>query len=364
MVDFNRNVHCLLGLPFDAVSLAQAARRLEQARTSGERCFLSTPNLNFVITSLHDSLFRASVCRSDLSLADGMPLVWAARLLSIPVRERVSGAGVFDFLRLNSPTLWNIFFFGGQMGRGQEACLAIGDREEAMQPVGYIYPGFGDIEHMSRTELIECINSSGADMLVVSLGASKGQSWILHNLQGLRTPVISHLGAVVNFVAGTVSRAPRWMQRSGLEWLWRIKEEPQLFRRYLHDGLGFLRLMVTQVLPLALLQRVGAPPPGDFERAHLSHPQGADTSFARLAGAWRQNNLHPVRREFERLLARGVDATLDMADVTAMDSAFLGLTLLLDEALTQQGVQLRLINLNPRLLRLLRLHGVHHLALQ
>ena len=333
MVDFNRNVHCILGLPFDAVSLPQAARRLDHARTSRQRCFLSTPNLNFAITSLRDSTFRASVCRSDLSLADGMPLIWVARLLGIPVRERVSGSGVFEFLRVNSPTLWNIFFFGGQMGRGQEACLAIGDQEEVMRPAGYIYPGFGDIEQMSRTELIECINSSGADMLVVSLGAFKGQSWILRNLAGLTTPVISHLGAVVNFVAGTVSRAPRWMQRTGMEWLWRIKEEPQLFRRYFNDGLEFLRLIATQVLPLAVLQRLGVPPHSEFERAHLSHPQGIDSSCARLSGAWRQDNLTPVRREFERLLARGADATLDMADVTGMDSAFIGLTLLLDDAL-------------------------------
>lgn len=364
MVDFNRNIHCLLGLPIDAVSLPQAARRLDQARTSRQRCFLSTPNLNFAIASLSDATFRASVCRSDLSLADGMPLIWVARLLGIPVRERVSGSGVFEFLRINSPTLWNIFFFGGQMGRGQEACLAIGDQEEVMRPAGYIYPGFGNIEQMSRTELIDCINSSGADMLVVSLGAAKGQSWILHNLEGLNTPVISHLGAVVNFVAGTVSRAPRWMQRTGLEWLWRIKEEPELFRRYFNDGRQFLRLIATQVLPLAVLQRIDAPAQGEFERAHLSHPQGMDSGCVRLAGAWRQDNLTPVRREFDRLLARAANATLDMADVTGIDSAFIGLTLLLDEALKEQGAQLRLINLAPRLQRLLQLHGVHHLALQ
>jgi N-acetylglucosaminyldiphosphoundecaprenol N-acetyl-beta-D-mannosaminyltransferase len=154
------------------------------------------------------------------------------------------------------------------------------------------------------------------------------------------------------------------MQRTGLEWLWRIKEEPQLFRRYFNDGLGFVRLMARQVLPLAVLQRVGAPPESEFARASLSHPQGTDAGFTRLAGAWRQDNLKPVRREFERLLARGADATLDMADVSGMDSAFIGLVLLLDQALTERGAQLRLINLDARLRRLLRLHGVHHLALQ
>ena len=364
MVDFNRNVHCLLGLPFDAVSLPQAARRLNHARSSGERCFLSTPNLNFVISSLRDSNFRASVCRSDLSLADGMPLVWVARLLGIPVRERVSGSGVFEFLRMHSPDLWNVFFFGGQMGRGQEACLAIGDKEESMRPAGYIYPGFGNVEQMSREELIDCINGSGADMLVVSLGAAKGQSWIMHNLQGLTTPVISHLGAVVNFVAGSVSRAPGWMQHSGLEWLWRIKEEPQLFRRYFSDGLGFVRLMATQVVPLAAFQRLAAPQESEFKRAGITYPSGPRTSFSRLNGAWQQDNLKPVRDEFDWLLAQGKPVSLDMSDVTWMDSAFIGLLLLLDEALQGKGARLRLVNLSFKLRILLRLHGVRHLDVQ
>lgn len=84
---------------------------------------------------------------------------------------------------------------------------------------------------MSNAETIERINASGADFLVVSLGARKGQAWIMQNRQHLSVLLISHLDAMVNFVAGTVSRAQQWMQRFGLEWLWRIKEEPVLWRR-------------------------------------------------------------------------------------------------------------------------------------
>lgn len=363
MTDFNRPVHCILGLPIDAVDIRQAAQILESARTGGPRCFLSTPNLNFVIASLHDSAFRESVCRSDLSLADGMPLVWVARLLGIPVRERVSGSGLFDFLRKHASTQWNIFFFGGQMGMGQEALLKISTEDASMHPTGYIYPGFGNIEQMSHPELIECINESGADMLVVSLGAAKGQAWICRNFDSLNTPVISHLGAVINFVAGTVYRAPVWMQHSGLEWLWRIKEEPALYRRYVSDGMAFLRLMMTRILPLILLQRLAATPLSAHKQAYISHPHGVGGNHAKLTGAWNKDNLRAVRDEFSRLLALRSDATLDLADTIGLDSAFLGLVLLLNTALLDCGSKLFLVNVSPRLQRLFRLHSINHLNL-
>lgn len=363
MVDFNRHVHCLMGLPIDAVSLPQAAERLTDALAGGGRCFLSTPNLNFVIASVGDSKFRESVCRSDLSVADGMPLVWVAKLLGVPVRERVSGSNLFEFLRAQSPLRWNVFFFGGARGAGQKACLAIGDQDARMRPTGCISPGFGSVEQMSRPDIIECINESRPDLLVVSLGAAKGQEWICRNLEQLDAPVVSHLGAVVNFVAGTLKRAPRWMQRSGLEWLWRIKEQPLLYRRYLIDGLAFLGLLATQVLPLAIWQRLIAAPESEFRRATVRHPWGVDSSHVVLEGAWRLGNLDPVRREFTRLLACGQDVTLHMTGTSAFDSAFIGCLLLLDQALSSAGKRLRLTGLSPGLQRVLRLHGVRHLNL-
>lgn len=359
MTDFNRPIHCVLGLPIDALTLNEAARRLEHARSSGERCFFSTPNLNFVVASRSNPVFRDSVCRSDMSLADGMPLIWVARLLGIPLPERVSGSGLFEHLRKFSSRQWRVFFFGGQLGVGQTACLAIGGADAAIRPTGYIYPGMESVQDMSRTDLIDCINESQSDLLVVSLGAAKGQEWISSNLGALKTPVISHLGAVINFVAGSVARAPLWMQRSGLEWLWRIKEEPQLYKRYWHDGLGLLWLLATRVLPLAIRQRLGAAPESDYARATIDALPGK----ARLAlhGAWRADNLSPLRAEFARLEASGSDVELDLQDTSDFDSAFVGLLLLLNQAVLDRGHTLRLTHLSPRLKHLLHLHCVDHL---
>lgn len=246
--DFNRDVFCILGLPFDRVSLVDAQRITRSAVTGRQRCFLSTPNLNFAIACLEDPQFRLSVIQSDLSIADGMPLIWIARATGLPINERVAGSTLFQSLRQAAlpagSQAMRVYFFGGPPGVAQAACEKLNTSTSAMTGVGFDSPGFGTIEQMSDAATIERINASQADFLVVALGAKKGQAWIQHNLSRLRVPLVSHLGAVVNFVAGTVSRAPLWAQKTGLEWLWRIKEEPKLWRRYWDDGLGLLTLLV------------------------------------------------------------------------------------------------------------------------
>ena len=102
--------------------------------------------------------------------------------------------------------------------------------------VAAIDPGVVTAENMSDPAIVERVNATGADFLIVALGAQKGQAWLMANREKLTVPVVSHLGATLNFLAGTVKRAPEAMRRLGLEWLWRIKEEPKLAPRYLSDG--------------------------------------------------------------------------------------------------------------------------------
>jgi N-acetylglucosaminyldiphosphoundecaprenol N-acetyl-beta-D-mannosaminyltransferase len=363
MTDFYRKVHCLMGLPIDAMSMDEAVRHLQHARTSREKCFFSTPNLNFMVTSQKQAKFRESVCMSQLSLADGMPLVWVARLLNVPIRERVSGSDLFERLRMQTESLWRVFFFGGQQGVGQAACLAIGAQATGMLPTGYIYPGLGKVEEMGRDDLLQCINQSEPDMVVVSLGAAKGQDWICRNQQHLGAPVIGHLGAVINFVAGNVQRAPHWMQRAGLEWLWRAKEENTLVRRYLGDGLDFLRLLGIHVVPLALHQALRRPTQADLLNATLACERQGSQSRVTLTGAWNASNLQPVRDAFTRLEQDGLDSVLDMAGVHSIDSAFMGLLLLLDQSLRTRHRGLRLANTPKPVRRALRWSGIRHLVL-
>jgi N-acetylglucosaminyldiphosphoundecaprenol N-acetyl-beta-D-mannosaminyltransferase len=256
----HRHIYCLLGLPLDAISMNEALEVVRAAVADRQRLFLSTPNLNFLIGSRQNPSLRNSVIHSDLSVADGMPLVWMARLLGLPIRERVTGSGLFERL-LGDPVPHahqpiRVYFFGGPPGAAALAHDRVNESSAGVISVGHECPGFGSVEAMSGDDVINAINKSQADFLVVALGAAKGQAWIEHNLSRLTVPVISHLGAVVNFAAGTLSRAPAWVQRSGLEWVWRIKEEPGLWRRYWNDGRTLLSLLLTRLLPYAAWLRV------------------------------------------------------------------------------------------------------------
>ncbi|MDP2822674.1 MAG: EpsI family protein, partial [Sulfuritalea sp.] len=219
-------------------------------------------------------------------------------------------------------------------------------------------PGFGSVEDMSSSATIDRINASGADFVVVALGARKGQEWIERNRSRLSAPVISHLGAVVGFVAGTVKRAPAWMQRNGMEWLWRIKEEPHLWRRYLGDGLILVRLLATRVLPLAVHLRLSRPLRRDLDAAAITMstlPNG--DSALKLRGAWTADNLEPLRTVFAKAANAGMGVRLDLGEVTYVDSAAIGLMMLLHGDATQGNRSCAIDDATETVWRLLELSG-------
>jgi N-acetylglucosaminyldiphosphoundecaprenol N-acetyl-beta-D-mannosaminyltransferase len=356
--DFTRRVYCVLGLPFDAVDTAQTVQLLLARAGKGERCFFSTPNLNFLITSLQDAAFRDSVMRSSLSLADGMPVVWLARLLGLPFTARVAGATVFEQLRAQRARPLKVFFFGGPDGVAQQAADVLNADPDGMRCVGAYSPGFGTLADMSTPAIIARINASHADLLVVALGAKRGQAWIEHNLDALNTPLVSHLGAVVNFVAGTVGRAPAGVGRLGLEWLWRIKEEPALWRRYWHDGIALLRLLTTRALPGALAARRAR----FAKAAPVLIERDDDRHYAlTLGGSWHDAVLAGLRAALARTTAQRRQIRLELLADCSLDSAALGLLLLLYGHQSKIGAALTVQAQGAALRRAMRLQHVDFL---
>lgn len=354
--DFGREVYCLLGLPIDALTEQQAVAMIRDAAEQRRRCFFSTPNLNFLVAAREDADFRDSVLRSDLSLADGMPLVWIARLMGAPVRERVAGSNVFERLGRQAGRPLGVYFFGGPPGAAQAAQARLADAGGSLVPVGHHSPGFGSVQDMSEPQALESINASGADFLVVALGAKKGQAWIEHNLAALAVPVVSHLGAVVNFAAGTLRRAPALWQRLGLEWLWRIKEEPGLWRRYLRDGQVLLLLMATCVLPAACQSRWrSARLPLEDAAVRTETVQGVQV--VHLRGAWCTDNLGPLRRCFDSVAQARADIRLELAQLRDLDMAAMGLLLLLRGHQSKCGRRLHVVGCPPPVRRLFRRAG-------
>ena len=335
--DVNRAVHDVVGLPLDAVNLGQAVSIVLDAVATRAPMFVSTPNLNFLIAAQHDKNFKQSIFDSDLSLADGMPIVWIAKIMGVPIPGRVAGSDLFEALREQRQRTVKVYFFGGPDGAAEQASKNINSsadliRQSGLTPgvvcVGFDAPGFGTVEQMSTKDTIQRINDSGADFVLVALGARKGQAWIQHNRAAINAPVISHLGAVVNMVAETIQRAPRWMQIMGLEWIWRVKEEPLLWRRYVNDGFGLLQLFVSTVFPCAVARwkRNLLLPFTKRETALRCHHNGQSTRV-QLIGDWTGQDLPRLVDVLKECHREGRAVEVDTKDAHYMDSAVRGMLL-------------------------------------
>lgn len=351
--DFRRPVYCLLGVPIDAVNLRQAEAILTGAVSAGSRIILTTPNINNIVAIQRHADFRDTVIRSELSVADGMPLVWVARLLGIPLRERVAGSDLFDWLAREDGVPLKVYFFGGPDGAAQAACDRLNAGPGAMRCVGAESPGFGNVDELSRPGMIDRINQSNADFLVIAMGTQKGHAWIERNEGILKPLVISHLGAVINFVGGTLARAPLAIRRIGLEWLWRIKEEPLLWRRYWNDGKAFVPLIFTRVLPCMAVRLThffhGRGKPGKVETSR--HGQ---ITRLRLTGSWFAEDLDLLREIFEAETrdCRGIE--LDFGLLERIDEGFIGLLMLLYGHQAKKKATFRVHSASPAIRRAFR----------
>lgn len=317
-----RAPYWLLGLPFDAVTLEQAKSEITAAAEGGEQLVFATPNVNFLAQAGRDSRFREDVLRAGLSLADGMPVIWLGRLLGIPFPGRVAGSDLLESLIADAgPRPLRVFFFGGDEGAAEAAMQAVNRRNGGLVAIGAHYPGFVSLGQMGSDTVIDSINRSEPDLLVVALGAAKGHRWIEANRSRLDVRVISHLGAAINFVAGRLRRAPGLMQRIGLEWLWRIREEPALFGRYAKDAWFLFRVSVSFVVPqiLARLTRGRSPASMTVEAT------GPDTLSVTVGRSFCTFEVEALHRTLT-LHGAGPDAVvcLKLAKVTRVDAQSVG----------------------------------------
>lgn len=358
--DFQRDLWCVMGLPFDATTEEETYCYLLNCIETRQRCFLTTPNLNFVVAAKSDPAFQKTVIDSDWVIADGMPIIWAAKALGIPLTERVAGSSVFDRLRdeyreYDRPL--RIVFFGGPDGVAAEAFKKIATDDSAMEVVGFYSPGFGTIEQMSPQHVIDQINESEPDIVLIALGAKRGQQWISFNQHRINAPIISHLGAVVNFVAGTVARAPAWMQKTGLEWIWRIWEERSLFERYWLDGRTFLKLYLTHIRPYAkLVAQWKKMEIATAATAKLDLHDGILTLT--LHGDCTEKTLHSLRQTFMRAILEEKDLIIDFADAGMIDSALIARLILVKKHLATSQATVKLANYSREHRKILCFNGV------
>lgn len=357
--DFDRDVWCLLGLPFDLETVETAAALVERAVASREQAVIATPNVNWVALSFLEPEIQVAVSQSDLSLIDGQPLVWAARFAGLPFRMRVAGSTLVEhFLKTRSHQDYRLFFLGGGEGVAEGAASRINGSSSEIQAVGWHNPGFGTVDEMSGEEVLSRINARTPDLLLVALSARKGIRWIEKNRTRLNSPVISHVGSSINLIAGRLRRAPLWMQQAGLEWVWRIFQQPILFERYLKDGLVFLYLILRYLAPLAVLRFLFLPASSSCE---IQVNEREDEMEIRLRGVWDERDRPRMRELFREWARKEKHLTLDFSGTRFVDAGFLGFLLLLRKCQQSHDKRLTLTGLNRTLKLIFHLNLVDRL---
>lgn len=200
--------------------------------------FVVTPNADQVVNLEDDAALRAAYSRADLVVPDGMPVVWASRLLGTPLKERVTGSDLMPRLcGIAAQRRLKVFLLGGMPGVADRAAANLIKAFPGLRVTGTLCPPLG-FEHDpdQNTEIVHAIRQSDADLVFVCLGSPKQEVWIDKHLSRFDKGVFLGVGAAIDFCAGTVQRAPQWMRRTGLEWLYRLSQEPRrLIGRYTKD---------------------------------------------------------------------------------------------------------------------------------
>jgi N-acetylglucosaminyldiphosphoundecaprenol N-acetyl-beta-D-mannosaminyltransferase len=238
----------ILGIELQPVDLAGAAKQVVALAHSGAGGIVVTPNVDHVVKLRDSRHFRDAYDAAVLRYADGMPLVWLARLLGRPLPARVAGADLVPLvLELAEQQGLGVHLVGGSPEVAEEAARRVQASHPVLRWTGHVSPPWGfEQDAVLDRGLAETVARAKPDIVLVCLGAPKQEAWALRHARRLDGAVLLCVGASVNFLAGSTSRAPGWVSRAGLEWLYRLCREPgRLWRRYLVDDPRFLALAVN-----------------------------------------------------------------------------------------------------------------------
>lgn len=236
----------ILNLAIDNVSMNELLERLD-------RGVVFTPNADHLVKLQHDQDFLKTYDSADYRVCDSRVVCYAARFLGTPIKEKISGSDLFpafyDYHKDNPDV--TIFLLGAREGIADQARQHINAEVGREMVVGTYSPPYGfENDAAECKRIIERVNASGATVLAVGLGAPKQEKFIVKHKDSMPgVDIFLAIGATIDFEAGTLARAPRWMSESGLEWMYRLIMEPKrLWKRYLLDDPAFIWLVIQQKL--------------------------------------------------------------------------------------------------------------------
>ena len=203
-----------------------------------------------IMVAQRDKILRDAINSSWLSVPDGKPVVWAIKLLGYSLKNNVRGTELMlRTCKMSQMNDFSIFLLGGRPSTLQNLKHTLLNRFKGLRISGCYSPPFRKLSNYEENKIIEMINTTLPDVLFVGLGAPKQEKWMFKNCKKLYVPVTIGVGAAFDFIAGDKKQAPRWMQSAGLEWLFRLGNEPgRLFFRYFIYNLLFIFLIALNFL--------------------------------------------------------------------------------------------------------------------
>jgi N-acetylglucosaminyldiphosphoundecaprenol N-acetyl-beta-D-mannosaminyltransferase len=249
------------GVPFAPLKLQEAIDAVSALINRAEPSFFITANTHYVMLSREIPHLREINQRAAFIVADGAPLVWAARRFAVPLPERVAGSDmIYGLCEMAGREGYRVFIAGGASGVADLAARRLRERYPRLQVVGTASPSFREFSDNDLVQLKTQLAAVQPHLLIVAATMPLGEQWLARYLSELRVPVGVNLGAAIDFAAGRVNRAPKWMQRSGLEWAFRLMQEPRrLFSRYARNALFLLTEVLRDLSPSSDQTRAAPP---------------------------------------------------------------------------------------------------------
>ena len=239
----------ILGVGVSAINLPEAIATLEKWREDGRRDYVCCVSVHGLVTAQRDPAVRRALNRSGLATEDGMPLVWLCQRAGFAQASRVCGADLLEAMCARAPQRGHRhFFYGGSPRAVEQLVSRLTQRFPGLVVAGYRSPPFRPLTEEEDAADVAAINDASPDFVWVGIGMPKQEKWMAAHVGKIHAAALLGVGAAFDFHAGTKPRAPLWMQRSGLEWLFRLVSEPRrLAHRYLIDNTIFVAHAARQL---------------------------------------------------------------------------------------------------------------------
>jgi N-acetylglucosaminyldiphosphoundecaprenol N-acetyl-beta-D-mannosaminyltransferase len=234
MAELERRTAPVLGVPIDVIDWQAALDRLMAWGAARASRYVTICNAHVVVTASRDANYHRVIASSDMATPDGAPVAWMLRRLADPNQPKISGPDLMhELLKTCASRGVSVYFFGSSPETLARLNAAVELNYPGLNVAGSCSPPFRAATDEEDAQQVLDINSSGAGLVFVGLGCPKQERWMAEH-RGRVNAVMLGVGAAFDFHAGTVSRAPHWMHRNGLEWLHRLASEPRrLWKRYL-----------------------------------------------------------------------------------------------------------------------------------